>query len=728
MPKKIQVDVITKEKGSKQAAAQVKKNLDSVKSSGKSMTDGISGGNKSLISSFGKVAVAIGVVTVAIKTMGKAYDAAKMGAQLQQQANAFSNLSASFGVSSTNIINGLRQVSGESISTASLINSAGKAMLLDIAPEKLQELMRIARATSRITGQTVTQAFDDITVAVGRQSKMILDNLGIVFRLDDAYKNYADSLGKTVSQLTEAEKKQAFLNETIRKGSDFAERIGGGETAAEGFEALGAAAKNLGDSIKKSLVPAFEPLIKGLTSIINKFDSLYKSIGRATGALAPETAEQVAPLEVKPPKGLTAPGHKLFAGPKSTAEELDKLNKVFREFERLEKERTRVLNEIWQLRFGKMRMMNETSIQALKNYGAKVQTQIDEQVKQIKEFIDSGKLIRKQVNEQGGEVVTGRITTEQKAAAKKEIEEKNAAEIKAINDKLADDVIRDIDKLLAAETQKAQDIGELAVLEQKYKEEAQEKHQKFMDKVRADALAKEQRMLEESMSQLDEALAEQERKAKEHREKEQKAWEDMWKRIGDIMQDSLGNAFENLIFEAKSFREVMAGMLNQLSRQLFRFAFDMLATKARAGIPTAPSTTSGGGIGGGLGGLGGVITGIGGAIGGLFGFRDGGILPKAQGGNVFNGPTSGYPIMAHGNEAVIPLKNGAVPVMLSGGGGGGNTFVVNVQTQNRGANADEQNRNLAKDITNQMKLLIRQEMMDQRRTGGMLNTSSMRTI
>jgi predicted chitinase len=39
-------------------------------------------------------------------------------------------------------------------------------------------------------------------------------------------------------------------------------------------------------------------------------------------------------------------------------------------------------------------------------------------------------------------------------------------------------------------------------------------------------------------------------------------------------------------------------------------------------------------------------------------------MPKARDGGTFRGPMSGYPAVLHGNEAVIPLKNGAVPVMM----------------------------------------------------------------
>jgi muramidase (phage lysozyme) len=38
--------------------------------------------------------------------------------------------------------------------------------------------------------------------------------------------------------------------------------------------------------------------------------------------------------------------------------------------------------------------------------------------------------------------------------------------------------------------------------------------------------------------------------------------------------------------------------------------------------------------------------------------------PKARDGGMFRGPKSGYPAVLHGHEAVIPLRNGAVPVMM----------------------------------------------------------------
>jgi hypothetical protein len=47
--------------------------------------------------------------------------------------------------------------------------------------------------------------------------------------------------------------------------------------------------------------------------------------------------------------------------------------------------------------------------------------------------------------------------------------------------------------------------------------------------------------------------------------------------------------------------------------------------------------------------------------------KDEGLMPFADGG-ISTGPSSGYPIMAHNTEAHVPIKNGSIPVEISGPG------------------------------------------------------------
>lgn len=171
--------------------------------------------------------IAAGVIAVS-----KAYDLMHRAAQFQERERAFANMAASHGVAADKIIADLKRISKGTVDTMTLMEKAGSAMTLGIQAEKLSELMEIARASAKITGQSVTQAFEDISLAVGRQSKMILDNLGIIVRVEEANKRYAKQMGIVGRELTEAEKKQAFLNATLEAGREIVERVGDAQDSA----------------------------------------------------------------------------------------------------------------------------------------------------------------------------------------------------------------------------------------------------------------------------------------------------------------------------------------------------------------------------------------------------------------------------------------------------------------------------------------------------------------
>ena len=75
-------------------------------------------------------------------------------------------------------------------------------------------------------------------------------------------------------------------------------------------------------------------------------------------------------------------------------------------------------------------------------------------------------------------------------------------------------------------------------------------------------------------------------------------------------------------------------------------------------------------------GVGGFVDSVGGAITGVF---------SGSGGGIATGPTSGYPAILHGTEAVVPLPDGrSIPVAIEGEGmgGGGTTNITNDNTLN----------------------------------------------
>jgi len=224
-----------------------------------------------------KAVKALTAVYASYKTVEKAIETTKIGSALLIQEKAFNKLATSMGINSNDLIKNLKNISNQTITTAKLMKSAGTAMLLGIPADKLDDLMRIARASMKITGQTAEEAFGDIAVAVGRQSKMILDNLGIILNLETAYENYAVTIGKAVDKLTDADKKMAFMNETIRKGEIFIKNIG--ETTGNEFEEINkfiTKFKESMDDLYTLIATNLNPIIKLLN---DHFDELKIILG-----------------------------------------------------------------------------------------------------------------------------------------------------------------------------------------------------------------------------------------------------------------------------------------------------------------------------------------------------------------------------------------------------------------------------------------------------------------
>lgn len=245
--------------------AEVNKAFDSIKNSGVATADEMTRAEKSraekiaaideemfgkrstLLQKFKENWLAITAsVAAGWMAVSQAWNMAKEAATGLQQRSSFANLASSHGAMANTIIADLKRASGETVATKDIIEKAGTAMLLGIPADKLSKLMEIARASSRVTGESITKSYEDISLAVARGSRMILDNLGIIISEEKAYKEYAATLHKSSEQLTDAEKKQAFMNATLAAGEEIIKRVGvSGMTAAEKMQRFEARMANL---------------------------------------------------------------------------------------------------------------------------------------------------------------------------------------------------------------------------------------------------------------------------------------------------------------------------------------------------------------------------------------------------------------------------------------------------------------------------------------------------
>ena len=230
------------------------------------------------IANFGtKAAAAFGIslgVAGVVKMTQAIADLAIESGKVQQLRASFEGLAVGVGQSSDAMLEAMRRASDGLVTDADLILSANKAMLLGVADtgEELSALLEVARARGAAMGLTTTQAFNDIVTGLGRESALILDNLGITIDLEGVMQDYAASLGLTAAQLDAAQRKQALLNEVMRQSAGMVAPI---DTAATAWQKASVAI----DNAKESLGELFGPAVAAaLNMVAAGADELNKAI------------------------------------------------------------------------------------------------------------------------------------------------------------------------------------------------------------------------------------------------------------------------------------------------------------------------------------------------------------------------------------------------------------------------------------------------------------------
>ena len=201
------------------------------------------------------------------------FDMSRLAATATDIETSFETMARQAGASSEQMFAGLKEASRGTISDMDLMLSANRAMLLGVADstEEMVALMDVARAASQAMGTTTAEAFSDLVTGLGRGSAQILDNLGIIVDADTANQAYADSIGKTVSQLTDQERKQALVNAVLLESQELvAANAAAGDDAASHFERMDTAIKNakvaLGELFQPAMIAFADAMARAASS------------------------------------------------------------------------------------------------------------------------------------------------------------------------------------------------------------------------------------------------------------------------------------------------------------------------------------------------------------------------------------------------------------------------------------------------------------------------------
>jgi hypothetical protein len=246
---------------------------------------------------------AVGVAAAAstIKITQMAASLAIDTAPLVDQEAAFFRLAEARGKSGADILAQMTEETAGTVAQTDLIALYNKGIALmgerffDVIP-----IMGEVVSQGAALGRSPVEAIEDFSIGVGRGSRLILDNLGIIVDLEGANKAMAKSLGKTTLELTEGEQQAALLNAATERllltAGDLPTIA---ETSAGAFSFLKASLANTRFEIGKSLLPTVVALAKELGEglgtalpeivqiVRDEFLPYFRNLGATLGTVLP---------------------------------------------------------------------------------------------------------------------------------------------------------------------------------------------------------------------------------------------------------------------------------------------------------------------------------------------------------------------------------------------------------------------------------------------------------
>jgi hypothetical protein len=169
------------------------------------------GGSNGLVSAYAILAANIFAATAA-------FNALRRAAQVEQLEKGLRLVGAAAGQNLPDVAERLREVTGAAVSAEQSMRATALAMSAGFRSDQLIQLTKVAKGASIALGRDMGDALDRLVRGTAKLEPEILDELGIMVRLDEAVQDYADKLNIASDKLTQFDRRQAFLNATLEQG------------------------------------------------------------------------------------------------------------------------------------------------------------------------------------------------------------------------------------------------------------------------------------------------------------------------------------------------------------------------------------------------------------------------------------------------------------------------------------------------------------------------------
>lgn len=207
-------------------------------------------GMNPLVSTYAAIAVNVYALTEAFRLLK---DASALARLEEQTANFAASVS---GVNVKGLARDLQALAGGALDSAEALKQAVRGISFGFSPELLRQLTEGARKASVALGRDFTDSMDRVIRGISKGEVELLDELGVVTRLETAFKDYARTAGLEADKLTDSQRKLALAQEV---NLQLADKYSSFSTASSAMERLGTATTDASNAILKDLSAALEP-------------------------------------------------------------------------------------------------------------------------------------------------------------------------------------------------------------------------------------------------------------------------------------------------------------------------------------------------------------------------------------------------------------------------------------------------------------------------------------
>lgn len=219
--------------------------------------------------------------------LSAAFGALQRTAALEKLEEGIIALGAASGQTLPIVANRLKELTGFAVSSEQALRTTAIAVSSGFNTSQLERLTKVAKGASVTLGRDLGDSLDRLVRGTAKLEPEILDELGIIVRLDQASERYASTLNKQVNQLTQYEKQQAFLNATLEQGESKYGAIND-LVDANPYDKLIATFNDLTRSVLKLVNTALTPLI-------NFFGESQLALGSALTVFGSTIINQITP-------------------------------------------------------------------------------------------------------------------------------------------------------------------------------------------------------------------------------------------------------------------------------------------------------------------------------------------------------------------------------------------------------------------------------------------------